>query len=191
MKKWESDLFMDRDWILLQKWIYFMPGIHYQAMWLLSFGQLFGWSQRVCFWVVLTESPALGILFLIWSRRAFCWYPLYGWTNDSWHTHLLALMIVLITCWNGITGNSLVYRWDFCFGNRVIHSLINATLILVSICCSDAHLRWRRNYVIREGARQMEEANYWNWRLSQWRWSGESRESWLCGNYVEAGTKVD
>ena len=49
-------------------------------------------------------------------------------------------MIVLITCRNGITGNSLVYRLDFFFGNRVIHSLINATLILVSICSSDAEM---------------------------------------------------
>ena len=31
----------------------------------------------------------------------------------------------------------------------------------------DAHWQWRRSYVIIEGARQMEEANYWNWRLSQ------------------------
>ena len=79
----------------------------------------FGWSRRVWFWVVLTESPALGIIFLMWSRRAFCQYPLCGWTYDSWHIHWLAQMIVLITFWNGLTGNSLVDRWDFGFGNRL------------------------------------------------------------------------
>ena len=42
---------------------------------------------------------------------SFCQYPLCGWTYDSWHIHLLAQMIVLITCFNGISGDFIFGRW--------------------------------------------------------------------------------
>ena len=89
-----------------------MPRIHKPAMWFLSFGQLFGWSRRVGL-VVLKESPALGILFLdmISEGRFVNIHSVVG-HNDSWHIHLLAQMIVLITCCNGLTGDLIFGRWS-------------------------------------------------------------------------------
>ena len=78
-----------------------MPGIHKPVMWFLSFGQLFGWSRRVGL-IVRKESPTLGILVFWYDLGgSFCQYPLCGWTYDTWHSALLAQMIVLITCCNG------------------------------------------------------------------------------------------
>ena len=82
-----------------------MPGIHRTAMWFLSFVQLFGWQESV--WVVLMETPALGFLFLDMISEG-CLLISTLWLDKRLLAYsCLALMIVLITRWNGFTGDSI------------------------------------------------------------------------------------
>ena len=68
------------------------------------------WMMRVGLGV-LKETLALGILFfdMISEGRFVNIHSVVG-HNDSWHINLLAQMIVLITCCNGLTGDLIFGR---------------------------------------------------------------------------------
>ena len=150
--------------------LYFCPIIFFVFLQISCFQIFFCFTHRVHFFLHQPEQ----LLFLILLHRE---YLFIFYSN-------IAFLIFVYNCYFELCPIGRTYQQLLHMEHNpiVLHchfptseqfsapsctSLINATLILVTICSSDAHWRWRRSYVIREGARQMEEANYWNWRLSQ------------------------